>query len=132
MMARILVVDDNDEIRRMMRQALELYGHDVLDAGNGVEALAQFRRRVTDLVVTDIIMPDMEGLQTIIELRALDSRVKILAISGGGTFVPEGYLKSAEMLGADEGLEKPFTVQELLDAVNGLLGPRREPIAQVG
>jgi len=131
-MARILVVDDNDEIRRMMRLALELYGHDVLDAGNGVEALAQFRRRVTDLVVTDIVMPDMEGLQTIIELRALDSRVKILAISGGGTFVPEGYLKSARMLGADEGLEKPFTVQQLVDAVNGLLGPRREPIAQVG
>ncbi len=131
-MARILVVDDNDEVRRMMRQALELYGHDVVDAGNGVEALAQFRRRVTDLVITDIVMPDMEGLQTILELRTLDAAVKILAVSGGGSFVPEGYLKSAKMLGADRGLEKPFTVQQLVDAVNDLLGSRREPLAQAG
>lgn len=131
-MARILVVDDNDEVRRMMRQALELHGHDVMDAGNGVEALAQFRRKVTDLVVTDVVMPDMEGLQTIIELRALDAGVKILAISGGGTFVPDGYLKSAEMLGADKGLEKPFTVQQLVDSVDQLLEANGQPVAQVG
>ena len=121
-MARILVIDDNNEVRRMIRQALELHGHEVVDVGDGVQALARFRNRVTDLVITDIVMPEMEGLETIIELRAMDASVKILAISGGGSFVPDGYLRWAEMLGADRRLEKPFTVQQLVGVVNELLG----------
>lgn len=131
-MARILVIDDNNEVRRMIRQALELHGHNVVDAGDGVQALAQFRNCVTDLVITDIVMPEMEGLETIIELRAMDASVKILAISGGGSFVPDGYLRWAEMLGADRRLEKPFTVQQLVSVVNELLGYRPESAAASG
>jgi len=131
-MARILVIDDNNEVRRMIRQALELHGHNVVDAGDGVQALAQFRNCVTDLVITDIVMPEMEGLETIIELRAMDASVKILAISGGGSFVPDGYLRWAEMLGADRRLEKPFTVQQLVGVVNELLGSQPESAAASG
>jgi DNA-binding response OmpR family regulator len=78
------------------------------------------------------VMPEMEGLETIIELRAMDASVKILAISGGGSFVPDGYLRWAEMLGADRRLEKPFTVQQLVGVVNELLGSQPESAAASG
>jgi DNA-binding response OmpR family regulator len=120
-MARILVVDDNEVVRRIIRQALEFEGHDVEVAENGDRALDHFRERVTDLVITDIVMPDREGIETILELRLLDTEVKILAISGGGLFSPGAYLSSARLLGADSSLAKPFTARELIEAVDALL-----------
>ena len=121
-MARILVVDDNEVVRRIIRQALEFEGHDVEVAENGNRALDHFRERVADLVITDIVMPEKEGIETILELRLLDTDVKILAISGGGLFSPGAYLSSATLLGADGSLAKPFTARELIVVVDDLLG----------
>jgi CheY-like chemotaxis protein len=121
-MARILVVDDDDKVRQIICDALELHGHEVVAAGNGVLALERFSGGRFDLVITDIVMPEKEGLETIIEIRGLNPDVAILAISGGGSFTPGGYLKSALMLGADRALEKPFSLERLVEAVDDLLG----------
>jgi CheY-like chemotaxis protein len=121
-MARILVVDDDDKVRQMICDALTLHGHSVEAAGDGLRAMKRFRRRQFDLVITDIVMPEMEGLETILQIRGLSPDVAIVAISGGGSFTPGGYLKSALMLGADRALEKPFTLVQLMEAVNELLG----------
>jgi DNA-binding response OmpR family regulator len=123
-MARILVVDDNAVVRKVIRQALELEGHDVMVAEDGNEALDCFRERVADLVITDIVMPGKEGIETILELRLLETDVKILAISGGGLVSPSVYLTSAKLLGADGSIAKPFTARELIEAVDELLGRR--------
>jgi DNA-binding response OmpR family regulator len=127
-MARILVVDDSAVVRRVIREALEFEGHDVLVAEDGGEALDLFRGDPTDLVITDIVMPEKEGIETILELRELNSGVKILAMSGGGLFSPEVHLTPARMLGADETLSKPFTARELIETVERLLegGSRHE------
>lgn len=121
-MARVLVVDDNDCVRKMLCEALEHCGHQVVDAANGVQAIAQFSEGAFDLVISDIVMPEKEGLETIIELRGIDPNVAILAISGGGSFAPDSYLESAIMLGADRSLSKPFTVNQLVEAVDELVG----------
>lgn len=120
-MARILVVDDDDAVRRAIRQALEMHGHEVADAADGVGAVERFRERDADLVITDIVMPDFEGVETIMEIRALSGSVKILAISGGGSHNADGLLRSAVVVGADRSLEKPFTVRQLMAAVDDLL-----------
>jgi DNA-binding response OmpR family regulator len=127
-MGRILVVDDDDKVRQAICDALELHGHEIVPAGNGVRALESYKAGVFDLVITDIVMPEKEGLETIIELRGLSPDLAILAISGGGSFVPGGYLKSALMLGADKALEKPFSLSILLDVVDELLD-RPTPVA---
>jgi CheY-like chemotaxis protein len=123
-MAHILVVDDNEIVRRVIKQTLEFEGHDVAVAEDGGRALDRFRDRVADLVITDIVMPEKEGIQTILELRMLETEVKILAISGGGLFSPGAYLSSARMLGADGSLVKPFSARELIEAVDDLLVDR--------
>jgi CheY-like chemotaxis protein len=120
-MARILVVDDDDVVRRAIRQALEFHGHEVEDSPDGAQAIERFRDWDADLVITDIVMPNMEGIEAIMEIRAIDGSVKILAISGGGSFTADGYLRSAVVLGADRSLEKPFTVNQLVTAVDDLL-----------
>jgi DNA-binding response OmpR family regulator len=127
-MGRILVVDDDDKVRQAICDALELNGHEIVAAGNGLRALESFSAGAFDLVITDIVMPEKEGLETIIELRGLSPDLAILAISGGGSFVPGGYLKSALMLGADKALEKPFSLSLLLETVDELLD-RPTPIA---
>jgi YesN/AraC family two-component response regulator len=125
-MARILVVDDDEIVRSAIRQALEFYGHVVEDSADGDDAIECIRERGADLVITDIVMPNMAGIDTIMEIRALDEATRILAISGGGCFTSDGYLRSAVVLGADQSLDKPFTVNQLVDAVDDLLGlPRR-------
>lgn len=120
-MARILVVDDEAPIRDVMRKMLERAGHVVIEAGDGLEAMQVFEASPTDLVITDILMPDQEGLQTIMELRRDYPDLKIIAISGGGVVGPQTYLRMAEGFGADRTLSKPFTMNDLLEAVRELL-----------
>ena len=127
-MGRILVVDDDDKVRELICEALELHGHQVVAAGNGLCALESFGSGIFDVVITDIVMPEKEGLETIIELRGISPDVAILAISGGGSFAPGGYLKSALMLGADRALEKPFSLELLLETVDELLA-RPTPVS---
>lgn len=117
---RILLVDDDDLSRGTIHQMLERGGHDVVSSGSGSEALALFRTDRHELVVTDLIMPDTDGLELIQELRKLDPAVKILAISGGGRVNANEYLTVARKFGAAAVLAKPFSNQELKDAISAI------------
>lgn len=120
-MASVLIIDDDTSIRRVVRTALERAGHHVEEAGDGAEGMARYRSSPADLVVTDVYMPDQDGIETIQQLRAEFPSSRILAISGGAVGGASGTLTDAMLFGADATLAKPFTVQQLLAAVTGLL-----------
>lgn len=120
-MAHILVADDQDKIRNMLKSLLERYGHTVDVASNGKEAIQAYRDNPADLVLTDILMPDMEGIETIREFRKLNQDIRIIAMSGGGTIEANEYLKMAELFGAKRTISKPFDVAEIVEAVNECL-----------
>jgi DNA-binding response OmpR family regulator len=121
-MAIILVIDDDRRVRQMIRRVLSSAGHEVLEAENGQKGLALFTTRRPALVISDIIMPDQEGISTIRQVRKTCVDVPILAISGGGSF-PAGtdYLRMAASLGADATLGKPFAADDLVYTVGVLL-----------
>jgi DNA-binding response OmpR family regulator len=120
-MSWVLVVDDDLQVLEVVGEMLKLEGFDVEVARNGREALEQFRRRPFDLVITDLIMPDKEGLETITELRVADRHVPIIAMSGGGRIGPTDYLETALHIGANATLAKPFARSELIATVTRLL-----------
>jgi DNA-binding response OmpR family regulator len=121
-MARILVIDDDEEVRQMLRRILEHDGHEVEEAANGDLGIRAFKANPADLVITDIIMPDKEGIETIRDLHRAYPDLKIIAISGGGRVGPSDYLHAARMLGAKRTFTKPFSRQEILDTVHELCG----------
>ncbi len=121
-MARILIIDDDPQILDMLGQTLEREGHEVVDAPDGKEGLKLYRENPTDLIITDLIMPEKEGIETIMELRRDFPDVKIIAISGGGQIDAEQYLSMAQKLGAQRTFAKPVERDELLKAVRELLG----------
>jgi DNA-binding response OmpR family regulator len=120
-MARILVIDDEPEMRTILRQILEKAGYEVVDASNGREGLRRYSEKPADLVITDLVMPEKEGIETILDLKRKFSGVKIIAVSGGGQVGPRDYLKLAGELGALKTFAKPFSMGELLKAVQELL-----------
>ena len=120
-MATILLVDDDEQYRAMLLEVLSQAGYEVYPARDGDQALQIYSEWPTDLVITDLIMPGKEGLETIQELRDNNQRVKIIAISGGGRMTPESYLTMAKRFGADRTLAKPFPHRELLEAVDQIL-----------
>jgi|SRR5919197_6153057 DNA-binding response OmpR family regulator len=120
-MRRILVIDDHTEIRELLRVTLEAAGYDVAVAPNGREGLEIQRRRPAELVITDIFMPEQEGLETIQELREQTPRPKIIAMSGGGRLGTLEYLPAAREFGADRTLDKPFDCEAMLTAVREML-----------
>jgi len=120
-LARILVVDDEAPIRGLLRQAFETNHYDVVEASNGSEAVRIFREDEIDLVITDIIMPDKEGLEFIMDLKEIDQDVKIIAMSGGGRLEPHSYLQMASKFGAKKVFQKPLSITLLLAAVKELL-----------
>jgi len=120
-MAMILVVDDDVQVLDVMSEMLRLEGHEVAVAENGRLAVERLRSGGFDLVITDLIMPEKEGLETIADIRKLAGDVPIIAISGGGRVGPSDYLDTARFIGANATLAKPFGRQELITAVNGLL-----------
>ena len=120
-MARILVVDDDVNITYMLRRLFQRRGYDVDEAVNGKMALQIMARNLPDLVITDIIMPEMEGAEFIMEIRKMAPHVKIIAISGGGRIQPADYLDLAEKLGADRSFAKPVKQGDMLAAVEQLL-----------
>jgi CheY-like chemotaxis protein len=122
-MAVVIIADDEAQVRAFLSAALARAGYDVLEAVHGGEALERACGAAADLVITDIVMPEMEGLETIMTLRRMRPGVKILAISGGGRIGPRDYLAAAARLGADHVLEKPFSAAALLDVVRALIGP---------
>jgi two-component system, chemotaxis family, chemotaxis protein CheY len=119
--ASVLIIDDDTSIRKVLRTALERAGHRVDEAGNGAEGMQRYRTAPADLVITDLFMPDQDGIETIQELRAGYPNARILAISGGAVGTTTGTLTDAMLFGADATLAKPFTMQQLTSAVAGLL-----------
>jgi CheY-like chemotaxis protein len=126
-MKKILLVDDNEPFRRMLCRMLEGAGFSVVVAGDGVVALSLFRQQPFDLVITDLIMPEKEGLETILELRKLKGNVKIIAMSGGGRVDAGDYLPLAIAFGAARTLAKPFLAGEFLAAVAEVLADSSPP-----
>ncbi len=120
-MARLLVIDDDDQVRELLRIALENAGHAVIEAGNGADALALVPSARPELVLVDIVMPGMDGIETIRHLRAAAPELRIVALSGGGTHGFTDYLKYARMLGADDALAKPVSLREMVTRVEALL-----------
>lgn len=121
-MASVLVIDDDPAMRSTLRRILERDGHEVHEAEDGERGLRAFRAQPVDVVITDVIMPGKEGIETILELREEAPGVRILVISGGGTMKAETVLDDATAIGADASLAKPFTINQLRDAVSALLG----------
>ncbi len=118
---RILVIDDDDQIRELLRRTLDWAGYTVIEAVNGKVAMRLQRQEPADLVITDLIMPEQEGLETISSLKREFPEVKIIAVSGGGRIGPETYLPTAKELGADRIFTKPFSVREIVETVEELL-----------
>jgi two-component system response regulator (stage 0 sporulation protein F) len=113
--ARILVIDDDDLIRSLLRTALEGAGHEVLEAANGRQGLELYREQRADLVITDISMPEMNGLEMMLDLTRNFIDAKVIAISG--MLESEGQLKVAKLLGARQTFQKPFNMGKVLSAV---------------
>ena len=120
-MVRILIIDDDPQILDMLGQVLEREGYDIVKASNGREGIKLYRENPVDLIITDIIMPEKEGIETIFELRKDFPDLKIIAISGGGRIEPEEYLFVAQKLGVQRTFAKPIARAELLKAVRELL-----------
>jgi CheY-like chemotaxis protein len=114
-MIKILLVEDEERIRSLLKEVLESEGYEIQAASSGKEALQSHARSPPDLILTDIVMPDTEGIEMIMKIRKSDPNVKIVAMSGGD------YLDMAKKLGADCTLTKPFSNQALLDAVKATL-----------
>jgi DNA-binding NtrC family response regulator len=112
-MAHILIIDDDASMRGSLAQTLERLGHQVSSAADGKAGVARAVESPPDLVITDLIMPEKEGLETIMELREHHPKVKIIAMSGGGRLSNEDYLHLAKRFGATVTLAKPFTREEL-------------------
>lgn len=120
-MARILVIDDEKLARMALNRMLKAGGHEVVEAENGRQGLSRFEESPVDLVVTDILMPEMEGLETIRELRRRWPEVKIISITGGGLANGRDTLRAAKEFGAHAVLAKPFREQEFLKLVEEAL-----------
>jgi DNA-binding response OmpR family regulator len=121
-MKRILLIEDDENIRKMLRLSLEDYGYAVTEACDGKQGLESYRASPADLVLTDLVMPEKEGLETIQELRKSHPRVKIIAMSGGSRANAGENLKMARLLGAAALIAKPFEVSALVKTIAELLG----------
>jgi DNA-binding response OmpR family regulator len=118
---RILVIDDEPTTLDLLRRVLELKGYDVSTARNGQEGVALFQQQPSDLVITDMVMPVKDGLQTILDLRSDVPGLPVIAISGGGTISKERYLAIAAYLDKVVTIAKPFSLEEITEAVEKLL-----------
>lgn len=128
-MSKILLTDDEDVFATMLQRSLTLFGHEVIRARNGREALQAYDPVSFDLVITDLIMPDMEGVELIVALRKINPAVMVIAMSGGGRNHPQAYLAIAEKMGAVRSLAKPFIITELVAAVQECLdAPHSGPL----
>ena len=114
-MATILIIDDEESVRALLRSALEAAGYEVTEAANGRQGLERYRQRPTDLVIVDMLMPVMNGLEMLLELTREFLHTKVIAISGAGG--ERNVLDAAKLLGARQTFQKPFSMPQLLRAV---------------
>jgi CheY-like chemotaxis protein len=124
-MPGILLVEDDKDLREMLRSSLVRRKYTVLEASNGKEALAKFKPSIIDLIITDIIMPEEDGLKVIMQLKETKPGIKIIAISGGGKAGPGNYLDLAIALGADAVFPKPFSLTALLVKIDSFIGQKQ-------
>ncbi len=120
-MARILVIDDQEPIRRIVRRALENERHEVLDASDGELGMQLLERETVDIVITDIFMPGQDGIVTLREIRKKFPSLNVIVMSGGDSTGMLDLRKDAELLGAVKSLQKPFTAREIVDLVGEVL-----------
>lgn len=120
-MARVLIIDDEHLVRDMLRQTLESVGHTVVEAANGRIAMRLWRENPADLIITDILMPEKDGLEVIRELLQDSPQAKIIALSGGSRRIDFDMLEIAKRFGAVYTLAKPFELRQLLDMVHSLV-----------
>ena len=125
---RVLILDDNEDFARMLAMVLEAEGFAVITAANGVQALELMQRGAADVLLTDLFMPEKDGLEIICELRARHPQTRVLAMSGWDSRTGVDYLKVAREIGAAHTLRKPFDVADLLEVLREL-GGRRGPMA---
>jgi CheY-like chemotaxis protein len=119
---RLLVVDDNEDMRQSMKRLLEHFGYEVRVARDGRHALEMQREAPSDALITDIFMPETDGLETINQFRQAFPGMKIIAMSGGGASLEADYLSTASVVGAHAVLRKPFSKESLLQALETLAG----------
>jgi CheY-like chemotaxis protein len=121
-MASILVIDDERAVRESLAKILQREGHEVRTAADGKEGLRMWREQGAAVVILDIHMPGVDGIETLVQLRALEPLLPVIVISGGDQTHTLGLLGDAKLLGAVRALAKPFTLSELTAAVNHALG----------
>lgn len=117
----VLIVDDDDMMRSFLKELLTMHKFKISEASNGKDGLKQFRDDTPDLVLTDIIMPEMEGISFIRALREYNKEIPIIAMTGNVHGRMEEFLTISSQLGADEVLRKPIKAKEFLDAINKLI-----------
>ena len=122
-MSSILIVDDDPDIRRLLRAALEKDHHLVFEAENGTDGIRRWREGRPDLVITDLVMPGKDGLDTLFEMVNVDPRVKVIAMTGGGWREAVDRLHDARLFGAVRTVAKPFTLSEMLRVIGEVLKP---------
>ncbi len=120
-MRKILIMDDDEQVLSLLSRSMERAGFAAATAVNGREGQRLLEKQPFDLVITDLIMPEKEGMETISYIKRQFPEMKIIAISGGGRIGPETYLPAALELGADLAFAKPFAMDELMNGVRGLL-----------
>ncbi len=126
-MTRVLVVEDDSNLRAIVRRILQRAGYEVIEACNGLEAADRLQETSVELVITDILMPDREGIETIVNLKRNHPGIKIIAMSGGGKGGADHYLEMAREFGANHTMHKPFDKADLLAAVEDLIGQAVAP-----
>ena len=120
-MARILVIDDDPQCAPLLKTAFEQAGHTVFSATDGKSGLKTACDEAFDLIITDVLMPEKDGLELIIELKRKKPDVKVIAISGGGVLHAQDCLKMAQHFGAELVMEKPFDIKKLIQVANELI-----------
>lgn len=120
-MAKILIIDDEKPVREALEAIAATIGHETRSASDGIQGLREFSSFRPDLVITDILMPDKEGIETITELRRAAPNLPIIAISGGGRIGNMSFLKVAERFGANRTIAKPFSPSAMMTAIAELL-----------
>jgi DNA-binding response OmpR family regulator len=122
----ICVIDDDESVRQTVGRILSSAGYSVINAADGAQGLEAVEQSSPAMIITDIVMPNREGIETILEAKKRFPGIPIIAISGGGRTGPQDFLDVARKLGADDCLAKPFRPTELLDKVATLLGLRSD------
>jgi DNA-binding response OmpR family regulator len=120
LMKKIAIIEDDVAIRESLKEILEINNYEVLAADSGIDLMKKVHEFKPDILITDIIMPDKDGIEIIIEAKKIYPNIILIAISGGGRIDSESYLNTAKYLGADATLKKPFTHAQLLDLLKNV------------